>query len=241
MPSTMPTSDILSYIISNRLQPGDKLPTISELSAELGVSMSKVREELAIARTLGLVQIKPRTGTQVQPFAFGPAATLSVLYALGMDRGYFHDFSRLRQQVELSFWHEAVRQLTSEDLAQLRQLVTCAREKLNHVPIEVPFEEHRCLHLTFFKHLDNPFVQGILAAFWDAYQAFGLALYADLSYHHQVWDYHERMVDCVARGDIEGGHTALREHMELLRYQPQQSASVNGSTERASPITHFFE
>jgi DNA-binding FadR family transcriptional regulator len=232
-------SDILRYIITHELEAGDKLPTINELSAELGVSVSKIREELAVVRTLGLVQIKPRTGTQVQAFDFGPAATVSVLYALGLDRGYFQDFSQLRKSVELSFWHEAVAQLTSDEVAQLRHLVACAREKLNRIPIEVPFEEHCRLHLTFFKHLDNPFVQGILQAYWAAYQAFGLALYADLSYHREVWDYHERMVECVARRDFDGGHCALREHMGLLRYRSEQGESL--SEERSSPITHFFE
>lgn len=232
-------SDILRYIITHQLEAGDKLPTINELSAELGVSVSKIREELAVVRTLGLVQIKPRTGTQVQAFDFGPAATVSVLYALGLDRGYFQDFSQLRKSVELSFWHEAVAQLTSDEIAQLRHLVACAREKLNRIPIEVPFQEHRRLHLTLFKHLDNPFVQGILQAYWAAYQAFGLALYADISYHREVWDYHERMVECVARGDFDGGHCALREHMGLLRYRSEQNESL--SEERPSPITHFFE
>ena len=45
----------------------------------------------------------------------------------------------------------------------------------------MPFEEHRtCLA---FKHLDNPFVQNILEAYWVAYKAFGVGLYAELSYH----------------------------------------------------------
>ena len=238
---TNPNSDILRYIIKHQLEAGDKLPTINELSVELGVSVSKIREELAVARTLGLVQIKPRTGTQVQAFDFGPAATVSVLYALGLNRAYFQDFSQLRKNVELSFWHEAVAQLTSEDIAQLRQLVSCAREKLNRIPIEVPFQEHRQLHLSFFKHLDNPFVQGILQAYWAAYRAFGLALYADISYHREVWDYHERMVDCVARGDFDGSHRALRDHMDLLRYSPEQTQMSDLPKERSAPITHFFE
>ncbi len=100
----------------------------------------------------------------------------------------------LRKHIELSFWHEAVTLLTWKILVTLRHLVSCAREKLNLYPIEVPFQEHRLLHLTFFKHLHNPFVQGILEAYWAAYKAFGLALYAELSYHREVWDYHERMV-----------------------------------------------
>lgn len=235
-------SGILQYIIERQLQPGERLPTINELSAELGVSVSKVREELAVARAMGHIQIKPRIGMQVQTFNFAPAATLNVLYALGLDRAHFDEFSALRRSVELSFWHEAVPLLQPEDCAYLRELVGRAREKLTHVPIEVPFEEHRSFHLTFFKYLKNPFVQGILEAYWEAYKAFGLALYADLSYHREVWDYHERMAECVARGEFETGLHALREHMMLIRYLPERTAD-NGHrpAERSTSIRHSFE
>ncbi len=229
MPTAQLDSAILDYIVRHHLLPGDRLPTIPELSLELGMSVSKVREELAIARALGLVQIKPRTGMQVQEFTFAPAATLGVTYALGLSRAHFYHFARLRANLELSFWHEAVSQLTPADINDLRGLVAAARLKLHHVPIEVPFNEHRRLHLTFFKHLDNPFVQGILEAYWTAYEAFGLALYAELSYHHEVWDYHERMVEYVACGDFDAGHQALREHMQLLRYQPDDVGSASPS------------
>ena len=239
-------SEVLRYIVEHHLQAGDRLPTLTDLSAELGVSVSKVREELAVARALGFVQVKPRLGTEVQPFDFAPAATLSVLYALGLDREHFHAFARLRGSLELSFWHEAVTLLQPEDIAELRRLVALARERLTRVPIEVPYREHRKLHLTFFKHLENPFVQGILEAYWAAYKAFGLALYADLSHHREVWDYHERMVEAVARGDVEAGYRALQEHMTLLRYEPEpsqvkRSARGDGLRSVKPSGRHLFE
>ncbi len=240
MPGHSLDSSILRYIVERQMQPGERLPTITELSDELGVSVSKIREELEVVRTLGLVQIKPRTGTQVQAFDFGPAATLSVLYALGLNRTHFYDFSNLRRHVELSFWHEAVAQLSAEDILYLRQLVARARDKLTRVPAEVPFEEHRCLHLTFFQHLENPFVQGLLEAYWEAYKAFGVALYAGLTYHREVWIYHERMVECVAKGDFEGGRQALQDHMALLRYETPP-APQPAPEEKSTPIYHFFE
>lgn len=237
-----PDADILRYIIEHQVQPGERLPTITELSRELGVSVSKVREELEVARALGLVQIKPRIGTQVQEFDFAPAAVLSVLYALGLNRAFFHDFSKLRNSVELSFWHEAVQLLLPEDIALLRHLVICANDKLNRPAVIVPFEEHRSLHLMFFKHLKNPFVQGILQAYWIAYKAYGLALYAELSYHREVWTYHERMVECVARRDYDGGWQALKEHMGLLRYVPDQTAGTGQEAVAVSPPPyHLFE
>jgi DNA-binding FadR family transcriptional regulator len=231
-------SDILRYIIQHQLQPGDRLPTLAELSQEMGVSISKVREDLAVARTLGLVQIKPRTGILVQGYNFAPTATLSVLYALGLDQSCFHDFSQLRKHIELSFWHEAVTQLVPQDFEALRRLVIQARDKLNRTPAAVPVQEHRALHLTFFKHLPNAFVQGILEAYWVAYEAFGLALYADLSYHREVWDYHERMVECLARGDVDGSYRAMADHMTLLRYSPD---IVEFTAERGSATYQPFE
>ncbi len=52
-------SDILRYIIQHQLQPGERLPTLAELSQEMGVSVSKVREDLAVARTLGWSRSDP--------------------------------------------------------------------------------------------------------------------------------------------------------------------------------------
>lgn len=242
MPYASLNSAILDYIVQHRLQPGDYLPTIPQLSQELGVSVSKIREELAAARTLGLVETRPRAGTQVQPFDFTPAASLSAIYALSLNRQHFYEFSRLRANVELSFWHEAVAQLTARDIQALRDMILAARLKLTYVPVEVPFEEHRSLHLAFFKHLDNPFVQGILEAYWVAYKAFGVGLYAELSYHHEVWDFHERMVECVARGDFDGGHQALHDHMTLLRHRPEEPEVMGQAvTERYGTSHHLPE
>ena len=242
MSDSLIDADILRYIIEHQVKPGERLPTIPELSTELDVSVSKIREELEVARALGFVQIKPRTGTQVQAFDFGPAAKLSVLYALGLNRSFFRDFSQLRISIELYFWHEAVAQLTASDIQALRDMILAARLKLTYVPVEVPFEEHRSLHLAFFKHLDNPFVQGILEAYWVAYKAFGVGLYAELSYHHEVWDFHERMVECVARGDFDGGHQALHDHMTLLRHRPEEPEVMGQAvTERYGTSHHLPE
>jgi DNA-binding FadR family transcriptional regulator len=130
MPLTSLNSDILRYIVEHQVRPGERLPTIDDLSRELGVSVSKIREELEVARALGLVQIKPRTGTLVQDFNFARAATLSILYALGLNREHFYDFSKLRRSIELSSGRGGW-QLTPEDYRHLRRLVRSA--KLNHI------------------------------------------------------------------------------------------------------------
>ncbi len=215
----VPQSDILRFIVENGYRPGDPLPTIQEISRAMDSSVAKTREALEVARALGAVEIKPGRGTRVSAFSFAPAATLCALYAIGLDSAHFEHLSELRNALEAHFWEAAVSALTTEDIAALRSIIDAAREKLASQPVQVPASEHRQLHLTLFARLENPFVLGILEAFWEAYDTFGFNVYTDIDYHRQVWDYHERIVAALEGGDIAGGRHLLIEHMHLLSHR----------------------
>ncbi len=220
-------SEILRFIIENGFQPGDQLPTIQAISRTMDVSVSKMREALEVARALGALEIKPGRGTRVADYTFAPAVTLSALYAIGLDRENFEHLRLMRNAIEIQFWEQAVCNLTADDITALRGLIAAAFQQLEQQPIQVPVREHRQLHMTIFYKLDNPFVHGMLEAFWEAYEAFGLHLYYDISYHRTVWDYHARIIDAVAGGDIEASRCLLVEHMNLLdtRPRPEPTAS----------------
>ena len=87
--------------------------------------------------------------------------------------------------------------------------------------MQVPHEEHRGLHLLIYSHLGNPFVTGLLEAYWELYEAVGLNLYGgDIKYLREVWDYHGQMVDCISSGNYDEGRDALISHMDLLAQRP---------------------
>jgi DNA-binding FadR family transcriptional regulator len=196
---------------------GERLPSLAELSQRLGVSIAKVREQLEVARALGLVEVRPKTGIRRRPYTFTPAVCKSLSYAAQVDAGrHFAAFSDLRSHIEAAYWRQAVRLLNETDHIRLRELLKAAEDKLNGHPIQIPHGEHRELHLLIYRRLENPFVTGILEAYWEAYEAFGLNLYADIAYLKTVWDYHRRMVDAIAAGDADGGYRLLIEHTNLL-------------------------
>ena len=219
-------SDILRFIVENGYQPGDSLPTIQEISQVLGVSVAKTRESLEIARALGVVDIKPGRGTRVENFAFGPVVTLSALYAIGQDGANFARLREVRNALEIQFWEDATGLLLPEDIAHLRELLTAADHLLERQPVQVPAQEHRAFHITIFSRLDNPFVQGMLESFWAAYEAFGLNLYQDLSYHRTVWEYHARIVGAIEAEDVDRGRQLLVEHMNLLQNRQPLAGQV---------------
>ena len=216
----MDISEFLRYLAShNEAEAG--LPALSELSRELGISVAALREQLEVARALGLVEVKPRTGMRRRPYEFASTVRHSLGYALMLNEDHFQKFSELRNHLESAYWDEAVKKLTRGDKKELKALIVRAREKLVGPPVQVPHEEHRTLHLLIYSRLDNPFVSGILEAYWDAYESVGLNMYAgSINYLNKVWDYHSLMVESICSGNHAAGREALIAHIALLAQRP---------------------
>lgn len=212
-------SEFLRYLALHE-EAQNKLPSLSDLSRELGVSVASLREQLEVARALGLVEVRPRLGTRRRAYSFTPAVRQSLRYALVLNDEHFRKYSELRNHVEFAFWYEAVGKLTNEDKTELRAIVIRAWEKLRRTQIQVPHEEHRNLHLLVYSRLDNPFVTGILEAYWDAYEAVGLNVFTGgYDYLQEVWKYHEEMVEGICTGNFGAGYEALVKHTDLLYHR----------------------
>jgi DNA-binding FadR family transcriptional regulator len=209
-------SEFLQYLIDHHVNPGDRLPALTDIGGEMGVSVGKLREQLAVARGMGVVSARPRLGIQREPFDFSDCVLPAALFGLATGEASFTHLSRLRRAIEVSFWDEAVVLLTPDDKARLSRLVAGAWAKLRGDPIHIPNGEHRQLHLTIFGRLDNPFVRGLLVAYWDAYEASELTRFMEYPYWVEVWTYHQRIVEALRADDYACGRRLLEEHFALL-------------------------
>lgn len=212
-------SEFMRYLAAHP-QAEEKFPALTSLSEELSVSVASLREQLEVARALGLVEVKPRTGIRRLPYTFLPAVRRSLDYAMALEENNFQLFADLRKHVESAYWHEAVAKLTEDDKTRLQGLMEKAWAKLDGKPVQIPHDEHKQLHLIIFCRLENPFVSGILEAYWEAYEAIGLNVFTDYNYLREVWGYHQKMVDSICSGNHELGYQALTEHTDLLDHRP---------------------
>jgi DNA-binding FadR family transcriptional regulator len=214
-------SEFLRYLASHPEAEGS-MPSLNELSRELGISVAGLREQLEVARALGLVEVRPRTGTRRLAYSFAPAVKQSLMYALVLNQSYFQKYSELRTHIENAYWDEAVALLTEDDKYELESLITHAFEKLRGNPVQVPHEEHRKLHLLIYSRLNNPFVTGLLEGYWEAYESVGLNMYAgSMDYLEEVWGYHQTMVQSICNGNYAAGRKALVTHIDLFAQRPQ--------------------
>jgi DNA-binding FadR family transcriptional regulator len=219
-------STFLTHLANESTHGAESLASINELSETLEISVSTLREELQVARALGLIDVKPRIGIKCLPYSFAPAVTKSLAFAVSVDKQMFRQFSDLRNHVEASYWYQAVSSLTPEDIEELNQIINQAFQKLNSDPVQIPHREHRQLHLTIYKRVKNEFVIGLLESYWDIYEAVGLNVYEDQKYLERVWSYHQQMVDAVTNNDFLSGYQALIAHMDLLFQREQKNLKI---------------
>jgi DNA-binding FadR family transcriptional regulator len=217
-------STFLQYLANMQLNDCNRLPALTKLSQELSASVASLREQLEVARALGFVEVKPKTGIRRVDYSFTPAVTQSLHYAIACDPDYFQAYADMRNHIEAAYWFEAVSQLSVEDHEHLRGLIQRAQEKLDGNPVQIPHGEHRDLHLSIYRRLNNPFVLGLLEAYWDVYESIGLNVYTDFTYLQQVWAYHAKMVEAICTGHYAVGYQTLIDHLDLL-YQRSKPLS----------------
>ncbi len=64
--TTSISRQLLDYLLSGRVQPGDRLPPERKLAEALGVGRSVLREALKSLTLLGLLEVRPGDGTYVK-------------------------------------------------------------------------------------------------------------------------------------------------------------------------------
>ncbi len=209
-------SSILKYI-ADATRKGEPIPSIADLSTELGISTASVREQLEVPKQLGFVEVRTKTGIQKQEFCLTQPLTLSMSYGLRVDPDLFSEYASLRQHLEIAYWYEACALLEKNDIQELQTLVERAAWKMNQRPIVIPSSEHRLFHLTIYRPLNIRVLNSVLETYWDLYEASPIQFYRNYEYLESVWSYHRQILDALANRAYEKGFEALVTHFELMK------------------------
>jgi len=110
-------------IVSGEFGPGDSLPIENELCLAYGVSRSTIREAVKNLSAKRLIEVAPKVGTRVLPFASWNLLDPEVLsWRLNaqFDNRIVEDLYEMRQCFEPRACYLAARDGTDEDLAQIQ-------------------------------------------------------------------------------------------------------------------------
>ena len=213
---TKELSPILKYI-ADATRKDEPVPSISELSSQLGISTASVREQLEVPKELGFVEVRTRTGIQKREFCLTRPLTLSMKYGLRVDPDLFQEYASLRQQLEIAYWYQACALLEKNHIKELWKLEERAIRKINQNPVVIPTLEHREFHLSIYRPLNNRVLNSVLETYWELYQASQINIYRNHEYLESVWSYHHQMLEAIASKAYEKGYDALVTHFDLMK------------------------
>ncbi|QDP96437.1 FadR family transcriptional regulator [Microlunatus elymi] len=121
-PSAVVARQLLELLTSGDLAPGSRLPPERTLAERLGVGRSAVREALASLEILGIVQVRPGSGTYLQ----GGASELlpkTLSWGLMLAASRTDDLLELRSSLEATAAESAAARASQDDLqAQAKYL-----------------------------------------------------------------------------------------------------------------------
>ena len=153
---------IRAYILDNRLQPGDVLPTETVLAQKLGISRNILREAMRHYRTLGIIDSKPKLGAAIARLVpDNPYAGYLPFFAAGGNS--LRELFEIRSSLEAGAAPFLVRSVTPEGLALLRKIHRQMELDLLITLVHTPKQETRAIQ-TFNKTILILQVSGIFPA-----------------------------------------------------------------------------
>ena len=155
---------VLEFVESNRLEPGDKLPSERELAAALGVGRSSVREAVATLRANGMVEARHGEGLYLRRTTPAPVrVAIADSHETSLELPYIWE---TRQALESQCARIAASRATPDDLAELdTALEVMADEIARGLP---GIEGDRRFHLGVARASHNPVLAGLLEGVREA-------------------------------------------------------------------------
>ncbi len=207
-----------NLIVDGDLQPGDKLPSESQLVSSLDVSRSSVREALRALESRGLIEVRTGAGAFVatNPFSLD-SMNHAIQWLMRRQNALFH-LLEVREVLEGLAAASAAECISKEALDELRDVVQMHEALSGSLSsIDEQVELDCRFHLIIAEASTNPIVQElirrIVPAFCDSNRAV-LCLSANMK---KTLHEHQKIIDALAHRDPTGAERAVRSHITRVR------------------------
>ncbi|MCU0501239.1 MAG: FCD domain-containing protein [Anaerolineae bacterium] len=156
------------YIVQNRLQPGDRLPTEEVLANQLGVSRTAIREALRGLEALGMLGAQQGLGRVVLAFSFEPILE-NLSYGFAFLNSTILQITEIRKALDAYFVEQAMARLTDDDMACLAQIVEAMKARNAEGQSMEP--EDYSFHALLYERCGNPLAHQLFEITWRARSA----------------------------------------------------------------------
>jgi len=201
-------------IVRGELAPGDILPNESDLSAELDVSRTALREAFKVLAAKGLVEARPRTGTRIRPRQAWNLLDPDILawqFAVSPMERFFRDLFQVREIIEPAAAAIAAEKQRPEDVAEIRRAY---RAMVEAAPDDQPEDDWTDADLRFHQAILSATGNELLGPLGSLIEA-ALAISFKLTSSRprgrlDSLPRHKVVLDAIERGDPASAREAMR-------------------------------
>ncbi len=207
-------SKITALISTTDLKPGDRLPTEHELSEQLGVSRTVVREAVKMLVATGLVYTRRGSGLYVAN-KVSPLATTKLDALTSFDPGDVISLYEFRLVLEPQAARLAAERITPHELRELREVVALNRQSAETQQRQRFRETDAALHRVIAEATHNLFLASTIATTtraqsWVFDIAAGRTQALLLTYAEQ----HAAILEAIQEGEPDAAAQAMQDHLE---------------------------
>lgn len=191
--------------VENRFSVGDKLPNENDLSLELGVSRSTLREAVKILTTNGILEIRRGKGTFVTANTIINSENLSDI-ASGLD-----DLFEMRLMFEPDCAYLAAERATDEEIKTICRYGEEVEKKILSGE-DRTFEEQK-FHESIANATHNSFVKQFMPIIFNAIKKGVVVMTKDKDVSEDNLNDDRLIMEFIKKRNPEGARTAMRLHI----------------------------
>ena len=204
------SNQILKMItVEKRFNIGDKLPNENELSVELGVSRTTLREAVKFLVAHNVLEIKRGKGTFVadnkdlnEDFGLSELDNLAIN---GMD------FFETRLMLEPTMASFAAQRATAEDIAELEKVNEIINAHVDETDFRTELDQQ--FHNLIARACKNEFIIKILPVIWEGMDMKSIFRVVSDDVKAYTIDDHKMIIEFIKKGDAAGAEAAMRMHL----------------------------
>lgn len=216
---------LLQHLTSGAVAPGTRLPSERQLAASMNVGRSAVREALASLDLLGIVSIRPGSGTYLRE-TNSEILTKAIDWGLMLGQPRVLDLVEVRQSLEVQSAMLAAQRATDAEVEllaeQIKSMQAATHDVARFVELDVDF------HLRVAQLAHNSVLSDILRSVRSLLLAWVERTSVDEEVVETSLDEHKRVFESIQNHDVEGARAAMQSHMDIAsgRLRDSLAASV---------------
>ncbi|TYD00577.1 FadR family transcriptional regulator [Arthrobacter echini] len=201
---------LLGYIESAGLRPGDLLPAERDLAERLGVSRATLAQALVALEVLGVIDVQHGTGAVLRH----RASVASVIRGLREHRSRLPDIVEARSTLEVKLAFLAAERRTADDLAAIDSALGTMQSEIDDGDRGAHGDE--LFHQAVTAAAHSPVLAQLMAFIGEMVLETRLESLAQPGRPEQSLASHHRIADAVRSADPAAAAAAMQQHIDLV-------------------------